>query len=190
MESAGNVLGVVGSPRKGGNTHLLVSKVLEGAASRGAAVEQILLGDLAIRECDGCHVCWQGKECSKKDDMSRLYPRIAAADGIVFGTPVYWYGPTALMKGFVDRFVYYNCAQNRQQVKGKRAVIAIPYEEESPETAKPVVDFFEKCLAYLEMELVGRIVVAGVSRKGEISENVDALSRAYDLGASLALGGH
>jgi multimeric flavodoxin WrbA len=189
MESAGNVLGVVGSPRKGGNTHLLVAKILDGAASRGAAVEEILLGDLTIQECDGCHVCWQGKECSKKDDMNRLYPRIAEADAIVLGTPVYWYGPTALMKGFIDRFVYFNCGRNRPKVRGKRAAIAIPFEEESPETAEPVVDFFERCLGYLEMELVGCILVPGVTRKGEVSQRADALKEAGRLGRRLALGG-
>ena len=138
------ILGIVGSPRKKGNTHILVSKMLEGAETEGAETDILLLGKLEIRECTGCHACWKGKPCSRKDDMNDVYPMVAESDAIVFGTPVYWYGPTALMKALVDRFVYFNCPENRLKVKGKRAAIVVPYEEEDPETAEPIVDFFER----------------------------------------------
>jgi multimeric flavodoxin WrbA len=180
------VLGVVGSPRKKGNTHILVSRILEGAEAEGAQTDTVLLGKLKIRECNGCHVCWKGKPCTKRDDMNNLYPKIEESDAIVFGTPVYWYGPTALMKGFIDRFVYFNCPENRAKIKGKRAAIAVPYEEESPETAKPVVTFFEKSLDYLEMNLIGKIIVPGVSDKGDVLQKEKILARAYELGQRLA----
>jgi len=48
------ILGIMGSPRKKGNTHILISKILEGAKSEGAEGEILFLGDLTIRECDGC----------------------------------------------------------------------------------------------------------------------------------------
>jgi multimeric flavodoxin WrbA len=182
------MLGVVGSPRRGGNTHILVSKILEGAKKEGAGAEILLLNDLRISECDGCHVCWEGKGCSKNDDMCNIYAKIIEGDVIVFGTPVYWYGPTALMKGFIDRFVYFNCAANREKIRGKWGVIAVPFEEENPETAALVVAFFEKSLAYLEMKLVAKILVSGVGRKGEILEKKDSLEEAFKLGRRLARG--
>lgn len=181
------ILGVVGSPRRNGNTHVLVSRILEGAKKEGAAAEILLLNDLTIAECDGCHSCWEGKGCSKNDDMNNIYQKIIESDVIVFGTPVYWYGPTALMKGFIDRFVYFNCPANREKIKGKSAVIAVPFEEENPETAALVVAFFEKALAYLQMKLVGKIIVPGVSRKGEILKKADSLQQGYELGKRLAL---
>ena len=46
--------------------------------------------DFEIKECDGCHSCWKGNDCSKQDDMNELYPQIAASDVLIFGTPVYW----------------------------------------------------------------------------------------------------
>lgn len=180
------VLGVIGSPRKNGNTHILVSRILEGAAEEGAAVEQLFLKEIKIRECDGCHTCWKGRPCSKKDDMRHVYAQIAASDALVFGTPVYWYGPTALMKGLFDRFVYFNCPENRVQIRGKRAAIAVPFEEETEETAEPVVAFFEKSLAYLQIELVGKVLAPGVTRKGEIAGQEDKLREAYELGRALA----
>jgi multimeric flavodoxin WrbA len=191
------ILAIVGSPRKDGNTDILVQKVVEGAASKEARVETLWLGGLNIRECDGCHVCWpakrrglarggQRKPCAKRDDMLDIYPKIIESDAIIFGTPVYWYGPTALMKAFIDRFVYFNCPENRAQIRGKKAAIVIPFEEENPETAKPLVEFFEKCLGYLEMQLVGSIVVGGVGAKGDILKKPDRLQEAYELGIRLA----
>jgi multimeric flavodoxin WrbA len=180
------ILAVVGSPRKGGNTDLLVAKMAEGAQAAGAQVETIHLGELAIRECDGCHACWCGRPCSKDDGMRPLYPKIGASDLIVFGTPVYWYGPTALMKAFIDRFVYFNNETNRSMVRGKRAVVAVVLEETHEETWRPVVEFFEKSLGYLEMRLAGTIVVPGVGKKGEIREHPDRLEEAYHLGSTLA----
>jgi multimeric flavodoxin WrbA len=180
------ILGVVGSPRRDGNTHILVSRILEGAKEGGAVVDTLFLNDLEIRECDGCHVCWECGECSKNDDMCHAYPTIIESDVIIFGTPVYWYGPTALMKAFIDRFVYFNCFENRAGVRNKSAVLAVPYEEESHDTVAPLEVFFEKCFEYLEMSIVDRIIVPGVSAKGDILKKTDRLKKAYDLGRELA----
>jgi multimeric flavodoxin WrbA len=180
------ILAVVGSPRKGGNTEILVLKMAEGAEAAGAQVEVIRLGELQIRECDGCHACWRGRPCSKKDDMQGIYPKIAASETIVFGTPVYWYGPTALMKAFIDRFVYFNCEANRLMIRGKQAAVAVVLEETHEQTWRPVVEFFERSLAYLEMELAGTIIVPGVGEKGAILKQPERLDDAYRLGSRLA----
>ena len=182
------ILGVVGSPRLDGNTHILVSKILEGAESEAAVTDIVFLKDLKIKECDGCHVCWNGKPCSKNDDMIDLYSKIGDCDAIVFGTPVYWYGPTALMKGFIDRFVFFNCPENRKMIANKDAVLAIPYEEESLQTASPLIEFFEKSLSYLQMNLVGKIIVPGVTLKGEVKKKTGQMSLCFELGKRLAKG--
>jgi multimeric flavodoxin WrbA len=179
------ILGVLGSPRKKGNTHILISKILEGAKSEGVAGEILFLDDLTIRECDGCHRCWKGKECNKNDDMNNIYPKIMESAGIIFGTPVYWYGPTALIKGFLDRFVYFNCPENRKMIQGKPAVLAVPFEEENPATADLVKEMFEKSLQYLEMNLIGTIIAPGVTKRGEIIKKQDTLEEAYNLGIRL-----
>lgn len=181
------ILGIIGSPRKKGNTDILVSKILEGAKSQDAETASIYLGDLDIQECNGCHVCWKGKLCCKHDDMNAIYSKIIESDVIVFGTPVYWYGPTALMKSVIDRFVYFNCPENREKIKGKQAVIAVPFEEENPKTAALLVTFFEKCFEYLQIELVAKLIVGGVTRKGDILKKRQRIMEAYALGKKLAL---
>jgi multimeric flavodoxin WrbA len=179
------VLGIVGSPRKRGNTHILVSKILEGAEAEGAETDILLLGKLKIRECTGCQACWKGRPCSRKDDMNHIYPMLAESDGIVFGTPVYWYGPTALIKALVDRFVYFNCPENQPQVRGKQAALTVPFEQETPETADLIVAMFERSLEYLEMNLVGQVIVPGVGEKGAVMEKEESLEAAYELGRRL-----
>ncbi|MFX1258624.1 MAG: flavodoxin family protein [Promethearchaeota archaeon] len=185
LKTMKKILGVVGSPRKNGNTHILISKILECAEGKGAITNIIFLRDLTINECDGCHSCWKGNQCSKNDDMNDIYPKIIESDVIIFGTPVYWYGPTALIKAFIDRFVYFNCPENRKKIRKKTAVLVIPFEEKNLETAKPLVEMFEKSFQYLEMELIEKIIVPGVGEKGEILKKEESLEKAYALGKSL-----
>ncbi len=181
------ILGILGSPRINGNTHVLISKILEGAKEKGAATDIILLKDLNILECDGCHTCWKGSECSKSDDMNNIYPRIIENDIILFGTPVYWYGPTALMKAFIDRFFYFNCPENRIKIKGKSAVIVVPFEEDNLETADLLVKMFEKCFEYLEIPLIEKIIIPGVIKRGEVIKQEATIKQCYNLGKKLAI---
>ena len=97
--------------------------------------------------------------------MNEIYPKIIESDVLVFGTPVYWYGPTGLMKCFMDRFVYFNCPENRKGIKGKSAVLAVPFEDKKYETADLLVQFFERSLDYLEMKIVGKVLVPGVAKQ-------------------------
>ncbi|NLX13539.1 MAG: flavodoxin family protein [Phycisphaerales bacterium] len=179
------ILGIMGSPRNNGNTDALLSELLAGAEQAGTRTELIRLGEMIIKPCTGCHACWAGKPCPNRDDMNDLYTRIAAADALVFGTPVYWYGPTALMKGFIDRFVYFNCPENRPKIAGKTAAVVIPYEETILETAAPLLTFFEQCLLYLQMQLAGRLIVPGVTKRGEVREHPHHMKEAFDLGVRL-----
>jgi multimeric flavodoxin WrbA len=181
------ILGIMGSPRKNGNTHILLSKILESAKDYGAITDILFLNDLNINECDGCHSCWKGNQCSKNDDMNNIYPKIIESDIIIFGTPVYWYGPTALMKGFIDRFVFFNCPENRVKIRGKMAILVVPFEEEKVETAESLIKMFEKSFDYLEMKLIEKIIVPGVGDKGEVLKKQDILNSCYELGKNLLI---
>lgn len=182
------ILGIIGSPRMNGNTHVLMSRILDGARANGANTETVFLGDLNISECDGCHACWKGKHvCSKNDDMSDLYLKIMESDVMIFGTPVYWFGPTAIMKCFIDRFVFFNCPANRKKLKDKAAVIAVPFEDTTYSTSDLVVKFFDKSLDYLDVKFVGKILVPGVTKRGEVRHLERVMDKCYKLGQKLAV---
>jgi multimeric flavodoxin WrbA len=78
-----NILCVVGSPRKGGNTDVFLEKVAEGARSKGATTETVRLSELVIGPCDACDACQLNSgTCAKKDDMQSLYAKILWADAL------------------------------------------------------------------------------------------------------------
>jgi len=98
-----NVLIISTSPRAGGNTDLLCDQVARGAAEAGAAVEKVSLRQLKISPCIECGVCERTGDCAINDDMQPLYGKLLDADRIVFATPVFFLGPSAQAKAFIDR---------------------------------------------------------------------------------------
>lgn len=101
------VIGVCGSPRKG-NTEWMLRKLLEGVAKGGIDTELILLREKDVKGCDGCLTCEaEGKQrkgiCRIHDDMQEIYPKLVEADGLAFGTPVYFEMLSGLLKNFMDR---------------------------------------------------------------------------------------
>lgn len=97
------VLGIVGSPRKGGNTEIMMREALESARKAGAETELILVADNNISPCNGCGACMNGKGCVIDDDMQNIYEKFINADGIIFGTPVYFINVSAQAKAIIDR---------------------------------------------------------------------------------------
>jgi multimeric flavodoxin WrbA len=97
------VLGIVCSPRKEGNTEIMVKEALASAHEAGARTDLFLVADKTISPCDGCHSCFDTDMCKIKDDMQPLYRQMEAADAIIFGTPVYFHNVSAQAKAIMDR---------------------------------------------------------------------------------------
>lgn len=97
------VLGIVCSPRSGGNTEILVVEALSGAKEAGSDVELLTLADKSIAPCDACRSCVQTGECHIQDDMQQIYMKFQEADGIIFGSPVYFSNVSAQAKLVIDR---------------------------------------------------------------------------------------
>jgi multimeric flavodoxin WrbA len=100
------ILAISCSPRKEGNTVTLLSEALRGAQQDGAEVELYSVAGKDLRPCDGCWDCTkEGLACPIEDDMQELQDKMLAADGIIFGTPVYFYGMAAQAKTVMDRSI-------------------------------------------------------------------------------------
>ena len=97
------VIGICCSPRKGANTEILVNESLKGSLESGAETELLTIAKKDIKPCDGCGLCIKKGECHIKDDMQNIYQKISEADGIIFGTPVYYYSMCAQAKIIIDR---------------------------------------------------------------------------------------
>lgn len=97
------VLGIVCSPRRGGNTEILVEEALAAAREAGAQTELVFVADKKIAPCDGCASCRKTGVCRIKDDMQPIYQQLEMADAIIFGTPVYFANVSAQAKTIMDR---------------------------------------------------------------------------------------
>lgn len=99
-----NILVIVGSGQKKGNTNQLANAFAEGTRSAGHTVNNIFLGNKTIHGCNGCEACRSTKKCIQKDDMEAIYPLIHQADTIVLASPLYFWTISARLKAFLERF--------------------------------------------------------------------------------------
>jgi multimeric flavodoxin WrbA len=98
------VLAINGSPRKQGNTALLLGTVLEVCKAAGVETELFQAGGREVQGCKSCGYCGQHKgECSQKDWINDLYPKMKAADALLIGTPTYFFDLTPEIKAVMDR---------------------------------------------------------------------------------------
>lgn len=107
LPSQTKVIAFCASPRKNGNTEVMVDEAIAGVVSAGANVEKVRLQALKMRFCTGCRRCKDAdfvEYCTIKDDMTALYPKIAAADAIVIGFPVYTETHCGQLAVFFDRW--------------------------------------------------------------------------------------
>ncbi len=102
------IIGVSFSPRKEGNTVAMLNEVLAAAKKAGAEVELFSVAGKNIQPCDGCWGCTKTGICHIKDDAAELLEKMVAADGIIFGTPIYFWGMTAQAKAVIDRTISLN----------------------------------------------------------------------------------
>lgn len=189
------ILGIVGSPRKNGNTDAIVSEVLRGAASQDAACEKVSLGDLRISGCIACDACKVGPGyigCAIDDDMQPIYQQLLAADALVIGSPIYCFGPTAQVKAFLDRwyaFSYQADGQRKFRLTGKPIVLALVYGDSNPFTSgvTNAHAIFRDEAAWCGLNL--QAVLHGTANiPGEIRENTSLMARAYEAGMRLVTG--
>ncbi|MGD2249000.1 MAG: flavodoxin family protein [Candidatus Methanofastidiosia archaeon] len=98
-----NVVGVVGSPRKKGNTAFLMQTILSSIKDPDIKTDIVYLSDYTIQECDGCDLCVRERKCPKEDDMPIIEKILIGTDCILLGTPSYFGQVPSVMKTFMDR---------------------------------------------------------------------------------------
>ncbi len=188
------VLGIAGSPRRGGNTDLLLDAVMRGAASKGAKVKTIILNDLKIAPCQHCDGCLNKGRCIVMDDMQMVYQELEDADRIVLASPIQFMGVTSQTKAMIDRCQAlwarkYVLKQpplgNRRQRKGLFVSVGGRRVDNLFEPALVVVKAFFRIL---DVDYSGELVFSGIDEKGAIAKHPDALNQAFLIGQKLVEG--
>ena len=185
-------LAIWGSPRRGGNTEILLNAFIDGATQAGAQVERIALRDLKISPCQEIYHCFKDGTCPIKDDMLPLYDKLLEADVVVLATPIFFYSVTAQAKAFIDRTQALWARRYRANMdfpgperQGILLATAATHGKLLFVGARLVTRYFFDAI---NVSYAAEICVRGVDDKGDILQHPDVLSAATDLGRRLAQG--
>jgi multimeric flavodoxin WrbA len=209
-----HLLAVYGSPRKGGNSSLLLDYFLEGFEGAGAATvvsadtaagasrtpglrtERVHLRDLDLSPCTECGRCRETGVCVVRDDMGKYYDTLLTCDRIVMALPVFFLGPPAIAKAFVDRAQPLWVRKYVLGVKPPRAtagggeregfMISVGGFKGSGRifdcNRSVVKAFFMSC----GVKYAGELLFPGVDRFGDVKNLEGAADKAREAGKSFA----
>ncbi|MBF0496620.1 MAG: flavodoxin family protein [Deltaproteobacteria bacterium] len=189
------VLGIYGSPRKGGNTDLLLDRVLEGAKSVGAEILTVYARNLKMTGCLECGGCDETGVCVVDDGMTDVYPLLQEAEIIFLGTPIFFYAAPAQVKAVIDR----------SQAMWSKRKLAKPPKEWSNYTSgkgymiacgatkgKNLFEGLELMAKYffdaLDMSYEGSLTFRKIEGKTAILEHPTAINEAFDFGRRAVTG--
>jgi multimeric flavodoxin WrbA len=185
------VLGIMGSPRVGGNSDILLDEALAGAKAAGAEVEKIILDRKNISGCKDCKKCNKMGVCAIKDDMLEIQKKILEAYAVIHSVPVYFWSMAAQMKAYLDRWcVFFDADWHWQkiyypQMRGKRIGLITVCGDSNVHAADPIVHSFKSTADMTKMYWLGAIM-ASASDKGEIIKDETAVREAFELGKKAA----
>jgi multimeric flavodoxin WrbA len=186
------VLGIAGSPRRGGNTDLLLAEVTKGAASRMAEVKTIVLNDLKITPCQHCDACFEAGRCRLDDDMQMVYGELKQADRVVLASPIQFMGPSAQLKLMIDRcqalwarkYILNKPPLNdRRERKGLFVSVGALRKAD---LFTPAVTIVKTLFKVIDITYAGELLFPGIDEKGAIAGHPEALSQAFLAGQRLA----
>jgi multimeric flavodoxin WrbA len=185
-------LTIWGSPRRGGNSEILLEAFNEGAREGGAEVERLALRELKISPCLEIYHCFKDGTCPIKDDMLPLYDKLLQADVVALASPIFFYSLSAQAKALVDR---------TQALWARRYVLKQDFPGPERQGVLLCTAATKGKLLFVGARLVAKyffdainvsyaaeILVRGVDAKGEMERQPEVLAQARDLGRRLAQG--
>lgn len=189
-----NILVIVGSGFKKGNTDRIADSFIKGAEEAGYQVTKVFLGGKTINGCNGCDACLYGKPCVQKDDMQQIYPLFAACDTIVLASPLYFWTISARLKAFLER-LYATAQEDPNPPKGrylyypkKDCVLLMTSGDDYFWTFEQATSYYQfNCINYLGWNDRGMILAGGCggSPTKRHIQDTKYLEAAYQLGKNL-----
>ncbi|MFP3928353.1 MAG: flavodoxin family protein [Desulfobacteraceae bacterium] len=189
------VLGIYGSPRKGGNSDHLLDKALEGARSAGGEINTVYARLLKMSGCLECGGCDQTGECVVQDDMQSVYPLLDESEVIFLASPIFFYGLTSQVKAIVDRsqamWSRRMLRKSHDQLKtydsGRGYLIAVGATR-GPNLFEAVKLEARYFFDALDMSFEGGVYFRRMEKKDAVQNNPEALQEAFNLGLSAVRG--
>ncbi|MFQ6077579.1 MAG: flavodoxin family protein [Thermodesulfobacteriota bacterium] len=188
------ILGICGSPRRGGNTDGLLKEALRGAEEGGAEVEEIILRDKTISPCLEIYGCKEDGRCVIEDDFQEVAEKMIRADAFILASPIFFYTVSAHTKMFMDRCQSFwvkryllkkPIAPGKSRRKGAFISVGATRGKRLFEGVTLTVRYFFDAL---DVDLSETLLVRGVDGKGEIFDHPEEIRAAYELGRRLVAG--
>ena len=170
------ILAISCSPRKQGNTETLLNQALAGAKADGADTELFSVAGKKIEPCLACRACSKEGICAQKDDMQPLYDKILAADGIIFGTPVYFYTMTAQCKAIMDRTIAFN-HPDRNMANKVGGIVVVGGSQGNITAVKDLYFYFVS-----RQMLAASFISAYAGAEGDVEKLEKCMKATHDLG--------
>ena len=188
------VLGISTSPRRHGNTEILLDEVLRGAREAGGSVEKMVMQDLKIAPCRECERCIEAGQCVVQDDTQMMYSKLIETDRLAFASPIFFMGLCAQAKALVDRgqALWTKKYVRKESVvspgrtparKGLFISVGGTRGETLFKCAQLTMKYF---FDVLEMQYAANLTFGRIDGKGEITHHPTALRDAYEAGRKLA----
>jgi multimeric flavodoxin WrbA len=185
------IIAFLGSPRKGGNTELLLHEAIKGIEVSGFSVRTFDLNAMHIIPCQDCGGCDNTGECIMHDDMTELYPEIRAADRIILASPIFFFGLSAQSKIMIDRCQSFWCEKyllkkpipaGQYGRKGLLILVGGMKAEIGVQCAETTAKAFFRTVSVREHKVLSFL---RVDAKGAILRHPSALKDAFEAGKEL-----
>ncbi|MBW2208805.1 MAG: flavodoxin family protein [Deltaproteobacteria bacterium] len=188
-----NILAIYGSPRRKGNTSLLLQKAVEGARDAGAQVDEVVLRDLKMSPCLEIYGCLKTGRCAIKDDFQAVYDQIVECQGLILASPIFFYTVSAHTKILMDRcqslwvkrFWLEKTPLNQKGSTRKGLFISVGATRGKrlfAGTLLTVRYFFDA----IDTELWRSLLYRGLDFEGDILKQPEYLAEAFQTGKELA----
>jgi len=186
------LVAIYGSPRRKGNTAVLMKHAVQGARRAGAAVEEVLLRDMKLSPCLEIYGCKKDGRCVIRDDFDRVRDAMLAADGILLASPIFFYTVSAQVKLLMDRcqslWVKKYWIEHRP-LGEKRILRSGVFISVGATRGKMLFDGALLTVRYffdvLDTELWRSLLYRGLDFEGDVYRCPDYLQEAYRTGAEL-----
>jgi multimeric flavodoxin WrbA len=179
------VIGIVGSPRKNGNTELLTKHTLKSISEESLDTEVIRLAGREIKPCTACMACKEQEICSIKDDLFPIYLKMKEADGIILASPVYYGSATSLIKALMERTGYI-ARWNGEPFHGKVGGPLVVARRSGKNFTIAQLTFWFQILGFSIPGSTYWNVAIG-REKGEVVQDEEGLETAWNFGKNMAL---
>lgn len=187
------VLGIYGSPRKGGNTDLMLDSFLAGAQSAGARIERVYARRIKVQGCLGCGGCDETGECVVDDGMGDVYPLLKSADRVAVASPIYFYGVTGQLKVLIDRsqacfmgHLLQKQAGTLNAGAGGKGFLLSAGATRGKRLFECAILTARYFFDALNMDYAGELCFWEIDRKGDIRRREQALEQCFEAGRLFA----